>query len=302
MVQTQGLPVTPPHSPSFQPAAAAARPADHGRDDSSDVLIYPRSGWVAIDWKELFAYRELLFFLVWRDMSVRYKQTILGPIWAILQPLILMCIFTFLGRFAKIDSGGFAYPVFVFAGLIPWTMFSQGLTSSSLSLVNNSHLLTKVYFPRLFIPIAAGCVFLVDLVLALGIYVPVLVYYRTMPSLGIVFLPLLILLTLIATLGFGILIAAMTVFYRDLRHVLPFVVQIFMFVSPVIYAMKVKPPYQYVLSLNPMFGLVNAFRSAILGLDWNLPSLFISTASAVVLFIFGVYYFRRTERRFADFA
>jgi lipopolysaccharide transport system permease protein len=302
MVQTQNRSVAPPHSSSMQPATGPARPADGGSDDSSGVLIYARSGWVAVDWKELFAYRELLFFLVWRDISVRYKQTILGPIWAILQPLILMCIFTFLGRFARIDSEGFAYPVFVFAGLIPWTMFSQGLTSSSLSLINHTHLLTKVYFPRLFIPVAAGCVFLVDLVLSLAIYIPVLLYYRTTPSWTVIFLPLLILLTLIATLGFGILIAAMMVFYRDLRHVIPFLVQIFMFISPVIYSIKVKPPYEYLLSLNPMFGLVNAYRSAILGLDWNLPSLTISAVSSVVLFVFGVYYFRRTERRFADFA
>jgi lipopolysaccharide transport system permease protein len=280
------------------------RPVDSGLGDSSGVLIYARSGWVAIDWKEMFAYRELLFFLVWRDMSVRYKQTILGPIWAILQPVILMCIFTFFfGRFAKLDSEGFAYPVFVFAGLIPWTMFSQGLTSSSLSVLNSAHLVTKVYFPRLFIPIAAGCVFLVDLVLSLGIYVPVLVYYRTMPSWTVIFLPLLILLTLIATLGFGILIAALTVFYRDLKHIIPFMVQIFMFVTPVIYSLKmVSLRYQYLLSLNPMFGIVSAYRSAILGLDWNLTSLAISTASALVLFAFAVFYFHRTERRFADFA
>ena len=248
----------PPDSFSLQPATPATRPANGGFDDSTDVVICPRSGWVAIDWKEMFAYRELLYFLVWRDMSVRYKQTILGPIWAILQPVILMCIFTFFfGRFAKIDSEGFAYPVFVFAGLIPWTMFSQGLTSSSLSLVNYTHLLTKVYFPRLFIPVAAACVFLVDLVLSLGIYVPVLVYYRAMPSWTVIFLPLLILLTLIATLGIGILIAALTVFYRDLKHVIPFLVQIFMFVTPVIYSMKmVSVRYQYFLSLNPMFGIV----------------------------------------------
>jgi lipopolysaccharide transport system permease protein len=306
MIQTEGLAVTPPDSSSFQPAiaAAAARSADRRLDGSSEVLIYHRSGWVAIDWKEMFAYRELLYFLVWRDMSVRYKQTILGPIWAIVQPIILMCIFTFFfGRFAKIDSEGFAYPVFVFAGLIPWTMFSQGLTGSSMSLVNHTHLLTKVYFPRLFVPVGAACVFLVDLVLSLGIYVPVLAYYRVMPSWTVIFLPLLVLLTLIATLGLGILIAAMTVFYRDLRHVLPFMVQIFMFITPVIYSMKmVALPYQYVLSLNPMFGIVAAYRSAILGLDWNLTSLAISTVSAILLFIFAVYYFRRTERRFADFA
>jgi lipopolysaccharide transport system permease protein len=304
MVQTQGFSITPPDASSFQPATAADRPADGGSDSSSEVVISARPGWVAIDWKEMVAYRELLYFLIWRDMSVRYKQTILGPMWAILQPVILMCIFTFVfGRFAKIDSEGFAYPVFVFAGLIPWTMFSQGLTSASMSLINYTHLLTKVYFPRLFIPVAAASVFLVDLVLSLGIYVPVLVFYRTVPSWTVIFLPLLILLTLIAALGLGIFIAALMVFYRDLRHIVPFLVQILMFVTPVIYSMKmVSLPYQRILSLNPMFGIVGAYRSAILGVAWNLTNLAISSASAVVLFVFAVYYFRRTERRFADFA
>lgn len=251
----------------------------------------------------MIAHRDLLFYLVWRDIVVRYKQTILGPAWAILQPLILMLTFTFFARVAQIRPAGFDYPVFVFAGLIPWTMFSQGMPQSALSLVNQQHLLTKVYFPRLFVPIAAACVFLVDMVISLVIYALVLLFYRTMPSWTIVFLPFLMLLTLIATLAFGILISALTIFYRDFKHIVPFLTQIFMFITPVIYpAELLTRRYQWILAFNPMFGIVSAYRSAILGVDWNLPILAISTASALGLFTFALFYFRRTERRFADIA
>jgi lipopolysaccharide transport system permease protein len=251
----------------------------------------------------MFAYRDLLFHLVWRDVTVRYKQTVLGPAWAVLQPLILMLIFSFFGRFGKIDSEGFPYPVFVFAGLIPWTLFSQGMPQSALSLVNQQHLLTKVYFPRLFVPIAAASVFLVDVVISLVMYAGLLLFYRVTPSWTIVFLPVLVLLTLIATLSIGIMISALTVFYRDFKHIVPFLLQIFMFVTPVIYSANVfSKRAQMVLSLNPMFGIMSAYRSAILGTPWNLASFGISTAIAIGLFICAVYYFRRTERHFVDFA
>ena len=236
----------------------------------------------------MLAYRDLLFYLVWRDISVRYKQTVLGPAWAILQPLILMLIFTlFFGRFAKIDSEGFPYSVFVFAGLIPWTLFSQGMPQASLSLVNQQSLMTKVYFPRLFVPIAAASVFLVDLVISLAMYAVILAVLpcgaelddhlscRSWSS-----------LTLIATLGIGIMISALTVFYRDFRHIVPFLMQIFMFITPVIYSANVfTPRAQMILSLNPMFGIISAYRSAILGTSWNFSSLAISTATAVGLFM-----------------
>ena len=269
-----------------------------------DLIIRPQSGWIGINWNEMVSHRELLFYFIWRDISVRYKQTILGPAWAILQPLILMLIFTVVfGRFVKVDSQGFPYPVFVFAGLIPWTLFSQGMPQSSLSLVNQHSLLTKVYFPRLFVPISAACVFLADLVISLGIYAFVLLYYRVVPCWTIVFLPLLVLLTLIATLSIGVLLSALTIFYRDFKHIVPFLTMIFMYVTPVAYSAKVfSPRAQMILSLNPMFGIVAAFRSAILGSDWNLLSLAISTATALGSFLFAVFYFRRTERRFADFA
>lgn len=273
--------------------------------DRQELVIRPRSGWIAINWEEMIAHRELLLFLIWRDIAIRYKQTILGSAWAILQPLMMMLIFTFVfGKFVgkNVPDISVPYPVFIFAGLIPWTLFSQGYAQAALSLATYQHLLTKVYFPRLFIPIAAACVFLVDLAYSLVIYVFVMLYFRVMPSWTIVFLPLLIGLTLIATLSLGIMLSALTVFYRDVRHIVPFLTQILMFVTPVIYPLSALPAkYHGLLALNPMFGIVTAYRAAILGDDWHWPIVAISTASAIVSFVFALFYFRRTERRFADF-
>jgi lipopolysaccharide transport system permease protein len=283
----------------------AKRAADDGTEALHETIIRPGSGWIGIDWREMWSHRELLAFLIWRDVSVRYKQTVLGFAWAVLQPLIMMTIFTLIfGRVAGIEPPhGLPYPVFVFAGLIPWTLFSQGLGQSALSLVNQQSLLTKVYFPRLFVPIGAACVFVVDLLIALGLYALLLLYYGVAPSWGVVWLPLLILLTLVATLSFGVTLAALTVFYRDFKHIVPFLIMIFMYTSPVIYdASIVGPRWRLILSLNPMFGIIDAYRSAILGMPWHLPSLAISTATALGLFLFALFYFRRTERRFADFA
>jgi lipopolysaccharide transport system permease protein len=273
--------------------------------DAFELVLAPRTGWIGIDWRELIAYRELLSFLVWRDISVRYKQTILGSAWAVLQPLILMLIFTFVfGRLANVPSLGFDYPVFVFAGLIPWTLFSQGFSQGALSLVTQQQMLTKVYFPRIFVPIGTGLVYLVDLVISLAIYAFVLLYYHVMPSWTIVFLPVLIVLTLMATFSLSLTLSALTVFYRDFKHVVPFLTQILLYVTPVIYPLNTvikQPVYRWILSLNPMFGIVPAYRSAILGIAWDWPCLAISTVSTVVGFLFGVFYFRRTERQFADF-
>jgi lipopolysaccharide transport system permease protein len=274
--------------------------------DDREVVIRPRPGWSAIDWKELFVHRELLVFLIWRDISVRYKQTVLGSAWAVLQPLLLMLVFSF---FFRRLVGGAAlgidvpYPVFVFAGLIPWTLFSQGYAQAALSLANQQNLLNKVYFPRLFMPVAAASVFLVDLVYSLGIYAALLAYYRVMPSWTVIFLPVLVALTLIATLGLGIVLAALTVFYRDFRHIVPFLTQILMFLTPVIYPVTAVPGKQFhwLLALNPMFGIVGAYRSAILGTGWDWQILGISAGSAIVSFVFAIYFFRRTERLFADF-
>jgi len=293
-----------PHSRTKQDAAWS----DPDEVVCSETVIRPRRGWLAIDWAELYAYRELLYFFVWRDITARYKQTVLGSAWAVLQPLIMMGIFTFVSRFAKIptpsvDGVPLPYPVSVFAGLIPWMLFSQGMPQSALCLVNNQHMLTKVYFPRLFMPVAAAAVFLVDVVIALGLYSLILVGYGITPSWTCVFLPCLILLTLIGTLGFGVLLSGLTLFYRDFRHVVPFVVMIMMYVTPVIYPASMVPQkYHWFLAFNPLFGIIDAYRGIILGAPLDLSCLLTSAVSAVVLFVFAVFYFRRSERRFADYA
>ena len=292
-------------------AAADLSGTDEPNGEFVETVIRARDGWIPVDWKELYAYRELLFFFIWRDISARYKQTVLGSAWAILQPLIMMAIFTFVARFMNLRTpmlGGveLPYPVFVYAGLIPWTVFSQGMPQAALSLVNHQHMMTKVYFPRLFLPVAAATVYLVDLVYSLGIYALILLLYRIVPSWTCVFLPLLILLTLIGTLSFGVILASLTLFYRDFRHVVPFLVQIMMYASPVFLPASMvtdkKPYLGWVLSLNPMFGIIDAYRGVILGASLNMPCLLISSASAVVLFVFAVFYFRKMERKFADFA
>jgi lipopolysaccharide transport system permease protein len=301
--QAQDPLITAPHRPLLQSAPAPS--AQDTPAEAHELVIRPRSGWIAIDWHELVAFRELLWFLVLRDVMVRYKQTVLGGAWAVVQPLTMMVIFTFIfGRIAQIDTAPFPYPVFVFAGLIPWMLFAQGFSQAALSLVSQQQLLTKVYFPRIFVPTAAAAVYLVDLVVSLGLYACILLFYRVLPSWQIIYLPLLIALTLIATLSIGLTLSALTVLYRDFRHLVPFLSQILLYVTPVIYpAHLIKSRlYRGIMSLNPMFGIVTAFRSAILGIPWDVLSLAISAATALLLFSFGVFYFRRIERHFADVA
>jgi lipopolysaccharide transport system permease protein len=307
MIKTEESAIRSAPGRRVQPTDVSSQAAgpDVDGEPSPEIVIRPQSGWIAIDWKEMIAYRELLFFLIWRDISVRYKQTVLGGLWAILQPLLLMVVFSFfLGRFVPMDGlDNIPYPVFVFAGLIPWTLFSQGYSLAAVSLINQQNLLTKVYFPRLFVPVAAACVFVVDLVLSLVIYGFVLFYYGFTPSWTIVFVPLLFVLTLIATISLGVMLSALMVFYRDFRHVIPFLTQILMFCTPVIYPPSALPAkYRALFVLNPMFGIVTAYRSAILGTPWDWQSLAISLMSAVLFLVLAVFYFRRTERRFADFA
>jgi lipopolysaccharide transport system permease protein len=272
-------------------------------NEAIEIVIVPRSGWVAVDWKEIYNYRELLAFFVWRDISSRYKQTILGGAWAILQPLIMMTVFVVLASFSKISTPmGLPVPVTVFAALIPWSIFSQGMPAAANSLLNSLHMVTKVYFPRLFLPIGAACVFLVDGLLTLLLYAGILAYYHIMPQWTVVFLPVLLLLTLIATLSFGVLLSGLMLFYRDFKHIVPFVVQMMMFATPTYYSIgNVPQKYRYIASLNPMFGIVDAFRSCILGTPMFWDCFLISSTVAVGVFTFAIFYFRRTERLFADF-
>jgi len=268
------------------------------------TIIRPRSGWIPVDWREMWDFRELLFFLVWRDVKVRYKQTVLGAAWAVLQPLFSMLIFTVIfGKFAQIPSENLPYAVFCYAGLLPWTFFANALTHGGQSLVNQQHLLTKVYLPRLFVPSASVLGGLVDFAISFGVYAAILAGFRIVPSWQVVFVPLLVVLTIMASLGFAFILAALTVAYRDFRYVVPFMVQAMMYLSPVVYPVSIVPQkYHWVLALNPMAGIIDGYRSAVLGRPWNGTTLGVSAASACVLFLFGLFYFRKTERRFADIA
>lgn len=268
-----------------------------------ELRIEPQDGWVAIDWAELLRYRELLYFLIWRDVKVRYKQTALGVAWAILQPLFGMVIFTLIfGRLAGIQSeGNLPYAVFVYAGLLPWTFFANGVSQAGQSLVNQQHLLTKVYFPRLLVPTASFGVALVDFVISLGLFACIMALYRVVPSWGVFLLPLLALFTTLAGLGVSLLLAGLTVRYRDFRFVIPFMLQAWMYLSPVVYPVSLVPErYRWALALNPMAGIIDAYRSAILGTPWKPQTLAISATVALILFVLGLFYFRKTERHFAD--
>lgn len=269
-----------------------------------EVVIRPAPGWRAVNWGEMYEYRELLAFLIWRDVAARYKQTILGAAWAILQPLITMAIFTLVSRMMKIPMpGGLPAPVCVFAALIPWTIFAQGMPASSNSLIGSLNMVTKVYFPRLFLPVAAASVFLVDGVLSLGVYFLLLFIYGITPAWTVIFAPAFFALTLIAALGMGVFMAGLTLFYRDFKHVVPFLVQILFYVTPIFYSIELTVPARYrpILALNPMFGITDAFRASVLGLPIQWQSLLISAASALAMFAFAIHYFRRSERMFADF-
>ena len=261
-----------------------------------------RRGWVALDWRELWEYRELLFFLTWRDVKIRYKQTVLGAAWAVLQPALSMVIFTLIfGRLAKLPSDGAPYPIFVYAGLLPWTFFANAVTTSANSLVNSSNLITKVYFPRVIVPLAAVGAGLVDLAVAFMLVAVLLVWYHIPLTPMFLLLPAVIAGTIVAAVGVGTVLSALTVTYRDFRYVVPFTVQLWLYATPVMYAASVVPTrWRTAYALNPMAGLTDAFRAAILGRTPIWPMVGVSTASAIVILVVGLAYFQRVERRFVD--
>ena len=267
------------------------------------TVIEPKQAWAPINLKEVWSYRELLYFLTKRDIKVRYKQTVLGGLWAIIQPFFTMVVFTlFFGRLAKMPSDGIPYPIFVYAGLLPWTYFANAVAASGNSLVGSANLITKVYFPRLIVPTAASLAGLLDFFVAMLVLGAMMVYYHVLPGMGISLFPFLVGLTFLCAVGVGLWLSALNVRYRDIRYVIPFLVQLWMFVSPVIYPVSmVKAKYQWLLALNPMGGVIKAYRATLLGhlpIDWFLLSL--STGIILILFISGLYFFRRTERYFAD--
>jgi len=267
-------------------------------------VIEPRSGWIAIDWRELWEQRELLAFLTMRDIKVRYKQTVLGVAWAVIQPVFAMVVFTIIfGRIAQIPSDGVPYMIFVYAGLLPWTFFSNSASQAATSLANQEALLTKVYLPRMFVPAAPVGGALVDMSISFGVFAVLMVVYRYPPGLGLLMLPLLVLLTIAAALGVGLMLSALTVSYRDFKYVVPFAMQIWIYVTPVIYPVSAVPEkYRWLLALNPMAGIIDGYRAALLSRPFDWSTLGISAGVTAGALVLGMFYFRKTERRFADVA
>ena len=271
--------------------------------DSVVFDIRPSRGWVAVRLRDLWEYRELLYFLTWRDIKVRYKQTLLGASWAILQPFFTMVIFAlFFGKLAKMPSDGIPYPLFAFAALVPWTFFAQGLTFSSNSLVANQGLIRKVYFPRLVIPIATVASALVDFCIAFVVLLGMMLAYYVVPTPAAVCLPLLFLLALVTALGAGLWLSALNVLYRDIQYVVPFLVQVWLFLTPIVYPSSLIPErWRLLYALNPMTGVVEGFRWVLF--DTNTapgPMIIVSAMAALVLLLSGLLFFRRMERLFSD--
>jgi lipopolysaccharide transport system permease protein len=267
------------------------------------VVVEPSRSWVALDLKGLWTYRELLYFITWRDVKIRYKQTVLGVAWAVLQPLLMMIVFSlFFGRVAGISSDGLPYPLFAYGGLLPWTFFSNAITNSGNSLVGSANLVTKVYFPRMIIPGAAVGASLVDLFISFILLVPLMAYYHTPLTMHLLALPLFIALATLLALGVGMWMSALNVKYRDIRFALPFLVQLWMFVSPIIYPSSKAPSrlLQKVLLLNPMTGIVEGFRSSLFGLDFKWDQIAASAIITIAVLIYSAYSFRRMEKVFAD--
>jgi lipopolysaccharide transport system permease protein len=266
------------------------------------IRIGPARGWVPLRLDELWEYRELLYFLTWRDVKVRYKQTALGAAWAIIQPFVTMVAFSvFFGRLGNIPSDGVPYPIFSFAALVPWTYFAYSLSQASNSLVGSANLISKVYFPRLVVPISSVLSGAVDFAIAFVVLLGMMVFYGVTPTPAILLLPLFLLLALVTALGAGLWLSALNVEYRDVRYVLPFLVQVWLFATPVAYPSSLLPEsWRTLYALNPMVGVVDGFRWALLGTPPPTASAALSAAVAATLLVSGALYFRRMERTFAD--
>jgi lipopolysaccharide transport system permease protein len=286
-----------PTSTSVKNALASSTPPDIPR-----VVIESEESGVQLNLGDLWDYRELLYFLTLRDIKVRYKQTLMGAAWVLIQPLMTMLIFTLIfNKFARLDTKNIPYPLFAYSGLLLWTFFSNAVTTGTYSLVNNSHLVTKVYFPRVFIPAAAVGAGLVDLGIASLLLIALAIYYGVSPSSGALLLPLIVSLAAMLALGTGMLVSALTVKYRDLRHALPFIMQFWMFASPVIYPTNIVPQqWRWILLINPMTGILEGFRAALTGqvFDWTMIA--VSAIAAITLLAVAFYVFRGLEDTFAD--
>jgi lipopolysaccharide transport system permease protein len=293
----RGVPVTtlPANAPVAQTERSAA--------DAPLIVIRPSSGWRSLDLRELWQYRELLYFLVWRDVKVRYKQTALGASWAVLQPFLTMVVFSvFFGRLAGVPSDGVPYPLFAFAALVPWTFFATGLTQAANSLVGSQELIKKVYFPRLAIPTAAVLASGVDFFIAFAVLLVMMAFYGYVPTVGVILLPALLALALVTALGAGLWLSALNVQYRDVRLTVPFLVQIWLFATPIAYpSSMLEGAWRTLYALNPMVGVVEGFRWALLGTETSPgPLIAVSAVAALCLLAGGALYFRRMENTFAD--
>lgn len=267
------------------------------------IRIEPSKGWVALQLQELWAYRELLYFLIWRDVMVRYKQTALGAAWAIIQPVFTMLIFSlFFGKLGKIPSDGIPYPIFAYAALVPWTFFAQGLTQASNSLVGSANLIKKVYFPRLCVPIASVTSGIIDFALAFVVLLGMMLYYGISPGIKVIWLPALLLLTIITSLGVSLWLSALNVHFRDVRHIVPFLTQFWLFATPIAYPSSLlSEPWRTLYSINPMVGVVEGFRWALIGAETAPgPMVAVSFLAALGILVSGIFYFRRLEKTFAD--
>jgi lipopolysaccharide transport system permease protein len=275
------------------------------------IRIKPSKGWVSLKLKELWVYRELLYFFTWRDLKIRYKQTVLGASWAIIQPFLTMVVFSlFFGRLAQMPSDGVPYPIWSYTALVPWTFFANGITQGANVLVNNSDMIRKIYFPRLTMPIATVFAGLVDFILAFIVLLGIILVYHFLPSanynaeitLNVLWLPLFFLLALVTTLGVTFWLSAMNAQFRDVRYIVPFLVQVWLFLTPIAYPSSlVDMPWRLLFGLNPMAGVVEGFRWALLGTDTAPgPLIIVSTVTAIILLVSGAFYFRKMERVMAD--
>jgi lipopolysaccharide transport system permease protein len=266
--------------------------------------IAPSQGWVSLKLGELWEYRELIYFLIWRDVKVRYKQTVLGAAWAIIQPFFTMVVFSvFFGKLAKVPSDGIPYPIFSYAALVPWTFFSRGLSQASNSLVGGARLIKKVYFPRLAMPIATVLGGVVDFGLAFVVLLGMMLYYGMMPTVNVIWLPFFLLLALVTSLGVALWLSAMNVQFRDVHYTVPFITQFWMFVTPIAYSSSLieNPLFRVLYGINPMVGVVEGFRWALLAAGTAPgPIIVVSCLAALVLLVSGAFYFRRVEKTFAD--
>ena len=288
--------------PVLAEQSSGHEPLSYDLPEKPVLTIEARKFWVPLNLRDLWACRELLYFLMWRDIKVRYKQTVLGAAWALIQPLVTMIIFTyFFGKLAKLPTDGVPYPIFFYTGLLLWTFFSNGVTSGANSLIGNSNLITKVYFPRLIIPSAAVGAGLLDFAIASVLLIGLLVYYDFPVTWGYLMLLPLIALTTLLALGVGIWFSALNVKYRDVRYALPFLIQIWLFVSPIIYPSSLVPEeWRWAMALNPVAGVVEAFRASLFGRPFRWVTLAYSCAFTLVMLAYASYAFRRMERNFAE--